>query len=72
MNMSIQMGKKYQDKMDESRCVSPVEMRADGKNVKCKVYFDGRFSGYADCPISLFNTGIGFQPVFDAALTAGG
>lgn len=45
-------GKTHQDMMDPTRTVVPQS--SDGKNLKCRVYFDGDFAGVTDIPISLF------------------
>lgn len=53
---------RYQDMMDSSRTVQVVKQKDAGKdgrnmNVKvcvCKVFFDGKYSGETEIPLSLF------------------
>jgi hypothetical protein len=60
------IGKSYQDTQDASRTVIPVNDQG-----KCRVFFDGKFSGFAPIPPKLFSdpaaSMYGFIPAYNEA-----
>lgn len=46
----INVGSKYQDQMDSTRILVPTDT-----NGRCRVFFDGVFSGFTNVPVNLFS-----------------
>jgi hypothetical protein len=49
--------------MDAARVLVPIELTKDNKNVRCKVYFDGCFSGFCIAPAKLFSDQDGWSKI---------